>query len=351
VIDPVVTNLTSLKPDLQAMPSRFLVPGLTLVLLGCLVLLWIPVPSPTFLLKAFYDFCHVPLFGGVAIILLYLARQLGDSRWSVGHQYGMAFLGVVVLGVVTEVVQSFSSTRFAEWSDLLFDILGAVGALGMYMIFDPRLTGRVAIWRRAPRKQLVHAGVVGLVVVALIPVLGWSYAYWDRAAKFPSLVQFSSAWEMKFVKESNSVVQIVPPPSGWGKPRVDTVGQVVFSPKHYSGIRIEEPYADWRGFLHFHFEVYSELARVQSLVIGIHDVHHNHEYADRFNQVVTISPGLNHIHIPLDDIRQAPVGRELDLSAIKAIRLFAISPPEEFSLYVDNIRLESTRLQLGERGS
>jgi hypothetical protein len=115
---------------------------------------------------------------------------------------------------------------------------------------------------------------------------------------------------------------------------------VVFYPKRYPGIRIEEPYADWRGFSRFRVDVYSEWPTVRSLVIRIDDAHHTNEYEDRFNQAVTILPGLNHIVIPLDDIRQAPVGRELDLSAIKAIRLFAISPPEEFSLYVDNIRLE-----------
>ncbi|MBA3612953.1 MAG: hypothetical protein H0W49_08580 [Nitrospirales bacterium] len=257
-----------------------------------------------------------------------------------GSQYGMPFMGVVVLGALTEWVQSFSSTRFAEWSDLLRDVLGTVGALGFFMTYDPNLTGRAAIWRLAPRKQLVHAGVGLLVVIALSPVLFWSYAYWDRAVRFPSLVQFSSSWEMMFVKGRDSALQIVPSPLGWGKPRVDTVGHVVFYPKHYPGIRLKEPYPDWRGFSRFHFEVYSELPRVQSLVIGIHDAQHNNDYADRFNRVITISPGLNHINIPLDDIRHAPVGRELDLRAIKAIRLFAISPPEEFSLYVDNFRLE-----------
>lgn len=323
------------------MASRLMVPGLALALLGCIALLWIPVPSPTILLKAFYDFCHFPLFGGVAIILLYLARQLGEPRgWSVRSQYGMAFIGAVVLGALTEGMQSFSLSRFAEWSDLLLDVLGAVGALGIYITYDPRLTGRVAIWRLAPRKQLVHAGVGLLLVIALSPVLVWTYAYWDRAARFPSLVQFSSTWEMMFVKGRDCAVQIVPPPLGWEKARVDTVGHVVFYPKHYPGIRLKEPYPDWKGFSHFHLEVYSELSRVQSLVIGIHDAQHNNDYTDRFNQAITISPGINHIHIPLDDIRHAPVGRDLDLSAIKDVKLFAISPPEEFSLYVDNIRLE-----------
>lgn len=97
--------------------------------------------------------------------------------------------------------------------------------------------------------------------------------------------------------------------------------------------------------------MYSELPTAQSLAIQIDDVHHNHDYGDRFNRVITISPGPNHIHVLLDDIRHAPVGRDLDLSAIKNVRLFSVSPPEEFSLYVDNIRLEYIRLEIGRESS
>lgn len=318
-----------------------MVPGLVLALLSCIALLWIPVPTHTILLKAFYDFCHFPLFGGVAILLLYLARQLGEPRgWSVGGQYGMAFIVAVILGALTEGVQSFGSSRFAEWTDLCRDISGTVAALGFSITYDPRFTGRGAAWRSAPGKHLVHAGVGLLVVVALSPVLVWTYAYWDRTARFPSLVQFSSAWEMLFVKGRDCAVQVVPPPSGWEKPPGDTVGHVRCSPAHYPGIRLVEPYPDWRGFLHFRVDLYSELPLARSLTIRIDDAHHTQEYADRFNRAITISPGLNHIHILLDDIRHAPLGRELDLGAIRNVMLFAISPPEKFSLYVDDMHLE-----------
>jgi len=98
-----------------------------------MMLLWIPVPSHTTLWKAFNNFCHVPLFGGVAIIVLSLARRIGEPReWSVGSHYGLAFMGVVLLGVVSEGVQSLSSSRQAEWSDLLLDVVGAICALGLY---------------------------------------------------------------------------------------------------------------------------------------------------------------------------------------------------------------------------
>lgn len=318
-----------------------MVPGLVLVLLGLLALPWIPIPSDTHLWKALNDFGHVPLYGGVAIILLFLARQFGEPRgWSLVSQYTIAVMRVVLLGVVSEGIQVWMPSRHSELADFLRDVVGAVCALGIFLTHDRHLAGKWVVWQQAPRKHLVYAGVGLLVVIALSPVGVWTYAYWDRATRFPSLVQFSSGWEMMFVKGRDCAVQIVPPPSGWKKSQVDTVGHMVCYPARYPGIRLEESYPDWRGFSHFRIEVYSELPVARSLTIRIDDAHHNHEYADRFNQAVIISPGLNHIHILLDDIRHAPLGRELDLGAIKNVMLFAISPPEEFSLYVDNIRLE-----------
>jgi hypothetical protein len=87
-------------------------------------------------------------------------------------------------------------------------------------------------------------------------------------------------------------------------------------------------------------EVFSELPAPQLIVIRIDDLYHNNEHSDRFNKAINIVLGLNHINIPLDDIRQAPVGRELDLRAIKTLLLFAVNPPKAFSLYQDNFRLK-----------
>ena len=94
------------------------------------------------------------------------------------------------------------------------------------------------------------------------------------------------------------------------------------------------------GYSYFKLDIFSELPTTQLVTIRIDDLHHNNEYTDRFNKSVTIAPGLNHIQIPIDDIRLALVGREMDLSAMKAVLLFAVNPPEEFMLYVDSIRLE-----------
>jgi VanZ family protein len=322
-------------------PKSYKIFVLVLLLLSVLSLLWIPVPSHTFLWKAVNNFAHVPLFGIVAIVLLNISRMLFTalSRQPIRH-YVVAIMSVLVLALLTEVLQSFSATRHPEVSDVLHDLVGALCGLGLFFTYDPQVSGKWVQWRQFPRSAIIRMSVALILGLTLLPVAGWTYAYWDRAMRFPDLLQFSSYWEMKFVKASDSDLQLVSPPAGWKKSSEDRVGRVAFHAKTYPGIRIDEPYPDWRGYSHFQLDIFSELPTPQLVVIRIDDSHHNNEQTDRFNKAITILPGLNHIRIPMDGIRQALVGREMDLSAIKTILLFAVNPPEEFSLYVDTIRLE-----------
>lgn len=312
-----------------------------LCLLGVLSFLWIPLPSQTFLWKAVNNFAHVPLFALVAILLLRCLRMWNEAadRSPLRH-YFFAMAGVLGLALVTEILQSLSATRHTELSDVASDLLGATCALGWVFTCDQQMSGKWARWRKFPRNLMIRLCVALLFGLTLLPVAGWTYAYWDRAMRFPDLLQFSSYWEMKFVKVSDSQMQLVPAPEGWKKSPEDRVGQVEFYTRAYPGIRINEPYPDWRGYSYFQVEIFSELPTSQSITIRIDDYHHNNEHTDRFNQSITISPGLNHIQIPIDEIRKAPVGREMDLSAMKAVLLFVVTPPEEFILYLDNIRLE-----------
>jgi len=76
------------------------------------------------------------------------------------------------------------------------------------------------------------------------------------------------------------------------------------------------------------------------LVLRIHDRRHNEDYADRFNRSLTFQPGINAFRIPLDEIRAAPAGREMDLSAIERLSVFAVAPEAQLSLYLLELRLE-----------
>ncbi len=311
------------------------------LLLGLLSLLYIPVPSKTLFWKAVYNFGHVPLFGCVAILLLWVSRTFikRPGGQSLQH-YSIALWGVLVLALLTESLQLLTVTRSFTLSDVIHDLVGAVCGLMLFLTYDSDLLGRWVEWREFPRNAVLRVTVVLVLALTLLPVMQWAYACWDRDNRFPSLVEFSSEWEMKFVKAVDSEWQVVEAPEGWKKSRDDLVGQVVFHPKRYPRIHLEEPYPDWRGYTFFQLDVYSELSSTQSIAIRIDDTYRTTSYENRFNRRIMISPGLNHIQIPLEDIRQAPESREMDMSSIRKVLLFAVSPPKEFILYFDNLRLE-----------
>jgi hypothetical protein len=331
--------LDSQKARFSHVPYQAVWLGVFLV--GALSLLFISIPTHTFFWKAVNNSGHVPLFMVVGMLLLNLSRVLTEKRsWPPIRHYAVALIGVVVLSLVTEALQSLIPMRQPQVSDAIHDVLGAMCALGWSITTDHSLAGKWARWRTFPRPMFMAWGVALVIAMTFLPVFEWAYAYWDRASRFPSLLQFSSSWEMKFVKGSDSDVQMVLPPLGWGKSANDRVGQVVFHTKKYPGIRIDEPYPDWDGYSYLQLDIFSELPTSQPIAIRIDDQYDKYRFEDGFNKTLTIFPGLNQIQIPLDEIRLGPVGREMDLSAIKSILLFARNPSEEFTLYLDNIHLE-----------
>ncbi len=311
------------------------------LLLGLLSLLYVPVPFTTFFWKAVYNFGHIPLFGLVAILLLWVSRTFLKRPEGEGIQhYGMALLGVLVLALLTEALQSLNVARQPTVSDVFYDLLGAMCALILFFTYDTHATGPWGQWRKFPRNVLLRLGVLLVISITLLPVFEWAHAFLDRTNRFPSLLHFSSEWEMKFVKERNSKLQVVVPPVGWEKSTDDLVGEVEFHLKKSPGFSLEEPYPDWRGYTSLELDIYSELSSPQSIAIRIDDAEYNHTYADGFNRRIMVLPGLNHVQILIEDIRRSPESREMDLSSIKRVLLFAVSPPKEFILYFDNIRLE-----------
>ncbi len=298
-------------------------------------------PAHTFLWKAVNNFGHVPLFGLVAILLVWMFRILSHSSGRVGiRQYGSAMLAVLVLALLTESLQSLTVTRSPTLTDVFHDLLGATCGLVFFFTCDTHLTGPWVQWRQFPRNFILRVCVMVVFGITLLPVLEWSYSYWERANRFPSLLEFVSDWELDFVKAVDSELLLVVPPLGWKSSSDNLVGRVVFHPKKYPGLRLEEPYPDWRGYTYLQFDIYSELSHSQPIGIRIDDTYRTTSYDNRFNRRIMISPGLNHIQIPLEDIRQAPVDREMDLATIRRVLLFAVNPPEEFTLYFDKIRLE-----------
>ncbi len=314
---------------------------LGLFILGALSLLFFSVPIYSFFWKAVANSGHGPLFFVVGLLVLNLSRALmGKLQWAPLQHYLVAFIGIIGLSVVTEVFQLLIPMREPQVSDVLHDVVGGICGLVWSITRDHALSAKWEKWKIYPRRTALSCGIALVMTLMFIPVFEWAYAYWDRSNRFPSILQFSSDWEMRFVNTLDSEVLRVPPPLGWGKSSVDLVGQVVFHTKKYPRIRIRELYPDWNGYSQLYLEIFSELSAPQRIVIWINDRYDKSRPGDGYKNTLTIVPGLNQIQIPLHEIRMGPVGREMNLSGIKEVMLFARSPAEEFTLYIDNIHLQ-----------
>jgi hypothetical protein len=111
-------------------------------------------------------------------------------------------------------------------------------------------------------------------------------------------------------------------------------------PALYPGVTIDEPSPDWRGYHRLVFSVVSDLEAPLNLTIRVHDALHDQRYSDRFNRTLKIVPGVNRVVIPLDDIRQAPGERQMDMARIRGIVIFGHRPPAPTHVFLGPLRLE-----------
>jgi hypothetical protein len=72
----------------------------------------------------------------------------------------------------------------------------------------------------------------------------------------------------------------------------------------------------------------------------MHDKRHNNQYNDRFNKSFYFEHGWNEISIELEEVINAPVDRQMDITDMKNFALFAIKLKEKKTIYFDYLRLE-----------
>jgi hypothetical protein len=311
---------------------------LPVVAAATLVAIQITAPSPSngLLWTDLLNSGHAPLYGLVSLLILRLLRlkrgRLGIPRIV---SYCAAFALTVAIGVMAECIQSLGSGD-AGVGDVVRDGLGAASCLLAASAFDRGL-GRATT--RAPRAILL-LGAALVMAPAFLPPAATAITLMQRDAAFPRICDFQSAWERKFVEANGAELRCEPPPAAWGRPSSDLAGHITFHAGVYPGLSIRALHPDWTGYEALVFEAYSELPEPATLVLSIHDIGHHTEYSDRFNREITIEPGANRISSPLADVRTAVRDREIDLSRMCSLVLFAHRIETPFALYLDAFRLE-----------
>jgi hypothetical protein len=236
-----------------------------------------------------------------------------------------------LLGALTEFAQHWADGRTPSYSDFSKDIVGCAAVLAF------STTSKKIISQ--PTKILLRSLILFTLCWQLWPLTKALIDETIAAAQFPVLADFETPFELdRWDWHNGNKAEIT---------KVDAFQnnhslKITLTPGRYSGISVQHFPANWQGYRQFEFDLKNPLEESISLTCRIHDIKHiinGQQYKDRFNKVLTINPGWQHIAIKTDAIANAPEGRKMDISNIVDLSLFASNLQRNQTVYIDNVRL------------
>jgi len=285
-----------------------------------------PGQSVTRSFRDLWNLGHVVLF----FLFVFILRSdwEGFSVRGPAMQWLLALSAAAVLGLATEVLQSFTGRQF-DYVDILRDLAGcSVGMLCMNNLDSRRRTGT---------DRLRYAAVFIILLIVLLPLLFSLADEFIANGQFPVLAGFETPLEINRwradgqISISNDICR-----EGESSLRAE------FTTRRYSRVTMRYSLGEWKGYDYLDFSVFNPDPEDLKLICRIHDEeHHEHgnAYADRFHRQLNLEQGWNSFRIPLNDIRDAPSDREMDLSSIEQLSFFSVSLADRRFVYIDNVRL------------
>ena len=305
------------------------------VLLGAVVFSPQGGPNDTLWMGTLHNFAHGPIFGCVALILLYGLRS--HARFvsqSFVRQYLIVFALTAVLGLATEIVQRFTG-RDSSVEDLITDMLGAASFLLLFAAFDP---GRKVRVRNSA--SFVVPGLIALGVLCW-PLVLTARAYIDRARAFPVIADFTQGVGLRFISARNATIEVLPMPAQWAGADGERALRVSLGGGDWPGVELWEPSPDWTGYRELAIELFNPHAFELDVSMRIDDRHHNDQMGDRYNARIELPPqARTTIRIPLAEIESAPRGRKFDLKRTARLLIFRRAAMQNETFYLVRVRLE-----------
>lgn len=302
------------------MSRRLLLLAVFLAVAAALLFIPLPIP-PTAAGRTIENAGHTPLFMLLTLGVLVILRD--DFMMHSGRLYALSgFIGVAA-GFVTEVIQK-PLRRDASWEDVIADALGVLLALALFAAFDRR-----SAFSRRTRVASFAAALICLAIY-LEPLVQMGRAYLHRDGQFPVLADFRS---------SNELFWVV----GYGVNRdiVRDALDIEFSADDFPGVSFHEPSPDWSAFRTLAIDVENPDADPLFLMVRVHDRGHGRYFNDRFNRRFDLAGRERRtIRIPLEDIRNGPRGRLMNMAHISDITLFRGDRTGSRHLRIYTLRLE-----------
>jgi len=286
------------------------------------LLLFVPLPvSPTYAGRTIENAGHTPLFFLVTLGVLFTMRD--HPRFQGASLYALAGMIGAGTGFLSEVIQK-PLARDASWEDVFADAVGAVLALAVYALFERRT--KLRVWQRLG----ALAVALSCIAIFLAPIVRMTRAYVHRNGQVPVIADFHSRIELYWTLSF-----------GVNREIVDDALEVEFVADEFPGVSFHEPVPDWRSFRTLIIDVENPASERLNLGVRVHDRRHKHAFGDRFNRRFELAAGERRtLRIPLEDIRQGPRRRLMDMAHISDITLFRGADSGSRRLRVYSLRLE-----------
>lgn len=258
------------------------------------------------------DAAHFPAF----FLLTLLIFSLLPQKCSLNLRLSLCGFITLALAISTEWIQGFTPGRMASTHDLIANLLGVGFAISAIWVWQDSRTA-APLWQK-----IIHLTLT-LIVAGLLaqPYFQHLNARLSSQKKFPLLSdfhnpQFAMLWKTQNGSKANLSQSST-------RPRL----KVTFPEKNtFTGINYLPGSQDWSHYSTLHLTLHNS-GPPFPLGIRIDDNGNCSQSNSRFNDERLLKFGENHIIFELENIRQSPQDRELDLTSIRRLLLFTQKNP------------------------
>lgn len=270
--------------------------------------------------RALWNSGHGFFFFCFALTVLLTDRWQGRQAWL------MISLMVAVVGLGIEVVQSRVG-RIFDWHDVLLNLIGAWLAL----VFWPS-----ARWRPAPLWGVMVILVALLAGREALHLSRLGVEEWRLQTQQPLVFDQSRPENLRYWQGN----------IGWTDEQEGHYAQPLrldlTHRRLYSGVSISRLPRDWRDYEQLQFRLYNPHPDDWPMTLRINDRAHDRgqqRFNDRYNVRLPLAPGWNEFTLALEEVKQAPANREMDLGHIQRLGLFATGLESPRYVLLDDLRL------------
>lgn len=273
------------------------------------------------IVRQLWNFGHIAFFALCTVLIHQYVSLAHWSRW--------LFLSLVVLiiGIIIEQVQGIIG-RHKSWQDVFYNLTGVW--LGLFWFLKP-----------SPGVWMGRIWALVAFMPAFLAVLMSAYGYWSLQQQMPVINSFETGMEIQQLHFNPERVQVMQMKNHATQGLFSLA--VTLNPARYSGVRVAVPVSDWSPYQQLQMDFFNPEPELLIVMLRISDRQHDrgeNRFDDRFNQLITLKPGWNHIAIPLSRIRTAPKARAMNLDEVSSIGLFASNLPAPREFFWDYLFLK-----------